>query len=242
MLPTLYFTEIKPKLFNELLSAFDEIDIRLIADDQHAEGLDQPAWYLIDWLTKDRAGLEICRDLRAAKMSQSAYITMVLDPFDNDDDTKRRAIKAGADGYLTGPLTIEKMLTRLTMLSTTERSAQDCDVVKLSNLEIDMPTLKASYNGNLLKLSLFELHLLSHFAKNKNVVLSRNDIIATVGKNDLNIDEKTVDVWVGRIRKAFKNCGAPNYIRTIISKGYMFIDPSAGCCQPNCNPTRFFSQ
>ncbi|MEY4056209.1 MAG: hypothetical protein RL519_1544, partial [Pseudomonadota bacterium] len=75
------------------------------------EALPGPVWCFVDWLLPDRSGLEMVRTLREAQATRDSHITMVLESAEPDD--KRRALRAGADDYLVGPLNAERLLERL---------------------------------------------------------------------------------------------------------------------------------
>ena len=178
------------------------------------------AWYFVDWLTAYSRGFEICRMLRDSKPSKATYITMVFDPIDEDIENKRRALQAGADGYLVAPVTLGKIEHRLTLRSGPPTIGDDADLLRCGPLVLDSSSLSARYNGDLMGISTFEFRLFALLMQKHGEVISRKDLIRLCGKNLEKIDEKTVPVWIGRIRKALKHCGAPNYIRTIISAGY----------------------
>ena len=179
-----------------------------------------PMWAFVDWVMEDLAGLEMCRRLRADPRTCEAHVTMVLEEDDADD--RRRALKAGADDYMVGPLDRTLVLDRVLALQATHVDRHATRKVEAGNLVIDMAALQARWDGQPITLRPNEFRLLRFLAENPNRVLSRDDLINGLGKREPPIDERTVDVWVGRLRRSLKAAGAGNPLRTVRSMGYVF--------------------
>ena len=178
-----------------------------------------PYWCFIDWLLPDIAGIELCRRLREHPAMHTAHITMLL-PGD-DPDARHRSILAGADDYMTGELDIERVFRRLNLDLAEPRITMPKTGLMLGDLQVDTAAYVARYRGTRIRLALNELRLLIHFVKHPNRVYSRNSLIEELGKNGEIIDERTVDVWIGRLRRAFRDNGAPDPLRTVRSVGYV---------------------
>lgn len=179
-----------------------------------------PMWAFVDWVMDDLAGLEMCRRLRADARTHEAHITMVLEEDDAED--RRRALKAGADDYVVGPLDRTAVLDRVLALQSKGVDRHATRKVELGDLVIDMAALQARWDNEPIILRPNEFRLLRFFAENPNRVLSRDDLINGLGKREPPIDERTVDVWVGRLRRAIKAAGGGNPLRTVRSMGYVF--------------------
>jgi two-component system phosphate regulon response regulator PhoB len=181
--------------------------------------VDGPMWAFVDWVMDDLAGLEMCRRLRADPRTGEAHVTMVLEEDDADD--RRRALKAGADDYLVGPLSRTVVLDRVLALQSRHGVRHATQRFEMGPLVIDMAALQARWNGEPIMLRPNEFRLLRFFAENPNKVLSREDLINGLGKREPPIDERTVDVWIGRLRRAIKAAGGGNPLRTVRSLGYV---------------------
>lgn len=179
-----------------------------------------PMWAFVDWVMPDLAGLEMCRRLRADARTYDAHVTMVLEEDDAED--RRRALKAGADDYVIGPLTRTAVLDRVLALQSRQAERHLTRRLDLGHLSIDLGALQARWDGEPIILRPNEFRLLRFFAENPNRVLSREDLIGGLGKREPAIDERTVDVWVGRLRRAIKAAGGGNPLRTVRSMGYVF--------------------
>lgn len=188
-----------------------------IVPDDLASG---PTWCFVDWLLPDRSGLEMVRTLREARATRDSHITMVLESGEPDD--KRRALRAGADDYLIGPLNAERLLERLASYEAKPvASAASRRRLAHGELILDLNAHQVRYEGRLLALRPNELRLLGHFLEHPDQVFSRAALIERIGKDDEVNDERTVDVWVGRLRRALVAQGAPDPLRTVRSAGYV---------------------
>lgn len=182
-----------------------------------------PVWAFVDWVMEDMAGLEMCRRLRADQRTSAAHITMVLEADDSED--RRRALKAGADDYMLGPLDRTSVLDRVLAIDPHLRKRHAPHRFEVGDLTIDMVALQARWAGRPVVLPPNEFRLLRFLAENPDRVLSRAELISGLGKQDPALDARTVDVWIGRLRRALSAAGAGNPLRTVRSLGYVFDTP-----------------
>jgi two-component system phosphate regulon response regulator PhoB len=210
--------------FGESLEDFVHNDRRITFDRMGPEGprrlVEGPMWAFVDWVMPELAGLEMCRRLRSDPRTADAHVTMVLE--EDDPEDRRRALRAGADDYVVGPLTRTAVLDRVLALQSRSFERQATRRVELGVLMIDMAALQARWNETPIVLRPNEFRLLRFLAENPNRVLTREDLIAGLGKREPPIDERTVDVWIGRLRRAIKAAGGGNPLRTVRSLGYVF--------------------
>jgi two-component system phosphate regulon response regulator PhoB len=174
-------------------------------------------WGFIDWLCPNLSGLELCRRLREAEPTRRAHLTMVLDQADHE--ARRRALQAGADDYLIGPLDAARLLERVDALSSDEIPARQ----HLSHgaVKVNLDAHQVRIEGTVVPLRPNEYRLLVHFLEHPDQVFSRQALIDSLGKHALGIDERTVDVWIGRLRRALIAHGVPDPLRTVRSLGYV---------------------
>lgn len=178
-----------------------------------------PMWAFVDWVMPDLSGLEMCRRLRADPRTQDSHITIVLEQDDPED--RRRALRAGADDYIIGPLDRQKVLDRVLALQSKQQQRHATQLVELGPLKIDLGAQQARWQEKAITLRPNEFRLLRFLAENPNRVLSRQEMIEGLGKQDPPIDPRTVDVWIGRLRRAFRASGAGNPLRTVHAMGYV---------------------
>lgn len=178
-----------------------------------------PAWVFVDWLLPDLSGLELCRRLRESETGRGLHLTMVLE--DGDADTRRRALAAGADDYIIGPLTAEALIARVDGGRTGRNPLQPSVKLRHGSITVDLAGFQARHDGKLVPLRPNEFRLLVHFVEHPDQVFSRLALIEHLGKDGEEIDERTVDVWVGRLRRALRAHGVPDPLRTVRSYGYV---------------------
>jgi len=212
---------------DEVLDDFVHDQSRFTFDIMGKDGpnrlVEGPMWAFVDWVMDDLAGLEMCRRLRADSRSSDAHITMVLE--EDDPEDRRRALRAGADDYVVGPLDRTMVLDRVLALQSNGVEQPATRRLEHGDLVIDMAALQARWADMPIELRPNEFRLLRYFAENPNRVLTREDLISGLGKREPPIDERTVDVWIGRLRRALKAAGAGNPLRTVRSMGYVFDLP-----------------
>lgn len=180
-------------------------------------------WAFVDWVMDDCSGLEMCRRLRADPRTSDAHVTIVLESDDAED--RRRALKAGADDYMVGPLERTAILDRVFALQAGNGARPTARQIRLGELLVDMMALQARWRDVPVPLRPNEFRLLRFFAENPDRVLTRVELIEGLGKQDPPIDERTVDVWIGRLRRALKSVGAGDLLRTVRAMGYVLDSP-----------------
>ena len=208
----------------EAWDSFDNGDARYVFDRLTPAGpqrlIEGPVCAFVDWVLDDLSGLEMCRRLRADPRTEQAHVTMVLETCDIED--KRRALAAGADDYLVGPVDRTTVLDRVLALGNGRMHQQGARNLRVGSLDIDFAALQARWEDKPLALRPNEFRLLRFFAENADRVLGRGELIGGLGKQEPAIDERTVDVWVGRLRRALRDAGAGEPIRTVRSLGYVY--------------------
>lgn len=176
-------------------------------------------WSFVDWLLPNMSGLEICRRLRCHPKTINAHITLSLD--EDSLENRRRALRAGADDYLIGPLTRENMLQRVLAARRIGSERNALPVLEMGELVIDLVAYQARWRDKPIPLMPNEFRLLKHFVENSGRLFTRAQLIAALGKQEPPVDERTVDVWVVRLRRALRTAGAEVSLRTVRLLGYV---------------------
>jgi two-component system phosphate regulon response regulator PhoB len=205
------------KEIGSLLADFDVVEL---TDDGSQLAAGPRYFCFIDWLLPDMSGLECCRMLRALPATANARIIMLLDT--DDIDARRRAIEAGADDYLSGDISTSAIARRVE-----QYLGHVSDAAIGGNgdhIVIDRQAFVVRHRGRRIALARSEFDLLAHFASSSDRVYSREQLVAFLRKGNADIDPRTVDVWVGRLRRALIAHGAPDPLRTVRSIGYARSD------------------
>ena len=185
--------------------------------------LDGRAWAFIDWLLPDMPGIEACRRLRCDPVSAQCHITMVLDGEDREE--RRRVIAAGANDYLVGPLSRSVILDRVLASAAPPVLEQASRTLACGDLAVDIVAFQARWRDKPIPLMPNEFRLLRYFVEHPERVFTRGQLIAALGKQEPAIDERTVDVWIGRLRRALRAAGAGEPLRTVRMLGYVLDRP-----------------
>jgi two-component system, OmpR family, phosphate regulon response regulator PhoB len=179
-------------------------------------------WAFVDWVLPGISGIEICRRLRCEPLTAHAHITLVVE---DDQDTKRQAMRGGADDYMVGPIDRRKLLDRILSQNLRTAASGMRRTLELADLTIDLTAFQARWKDKPLPLRPNEFRLLRYFVEHPGRVFTRSQLIAALGKQDSPVDERTVDVWIGRLRRALRAAGANDPLRTVRMLGYVFDKP-----------------
>ncbi len=216
---TVLLTAQDPALIGALLNAQPTVDARVIGTGLPMQPPTGPLFCFIDWLLPEESGLEMVRRLRECDATRNGHITMVLEAADPAD--QRRAIRAGADDYLLGPLDPAKLVERLHNYASQTGPAINTPRLHHGELTIDQAAHQVRWCGVAVPLRPNDYSLLVHFITHPDRLFSRTELIAEIGKDADNLDERTVDVWIGRLRRGLKASGVPDPLRTVRSLGYV---------------------
>lgn len=201
-------------------------DLRVIFHKWHGNAplplLDGRPWAFVDWVLPDLSGLELCRRLRCDPQTEAAHVTMVLE--EDEAEAKRRALRAGADDYIIGPIDRSSVLDRVLSVQLPDAEVP-VRTLRLGDLSLDLSALQARWKDKPVALMPNEYRLLRYLMEQPGHVFSRGQLIAALGKNEQPIDERTVDAWVSRLRRALRDVGAGYPLRTVRSLGYVLDKP-----------------
>ena len=209
-----------PELISDLVVRRPDWDVIALHPAHLQSSLPPGGWAFVDWIGEAMSGLELCRRLREAKGAPNLHITMVLDQ--GDCEERRRSLKAGADDYVQGPLSSEIVFERVTTNDNPgETSTPLHSRLVNGDLSLDLAAHQLRWRGEPVPLRPNEFRLLIHFMEHPDQVFSRTALIEHLGKDGEAIDERTVDVWVGRLRRSLTTHGAPDPLRTVRAMGYV---------------------
>jgi two-component system, OmpR family, phosphate regulon response regulator PhoB len=181
-----------------------------------AEGL--PDLILLDWMMPHVSGLEVCRRLRAKPETKGIPILMLSARSEEVD--KVRGLETGADDYVIKPYSVAELMARLRAHLRRARPAVAGEVLEWSDLKLDPETHRVTRAGAALKLGPTEFRLLSCLMERPGRVFSREQLLDRVWGRDIYVDSRTVDVHVGRLRKALMAAGGDDPLRTVRGAGY----------------------
>jgi two-component system, OmpR family, phosphate regulon response regulator PhoB len=177
-----------------------------------------PDAIILDWMIENVPGIEVCRQLRKRPESKSVPIIMLTARTEEED--RIRGLKTGADDYLTKPFSPRELLARLEALLRRSRPSLGGDTLTFGDITLDPTTHRVKRGDEQIHLGPTEFKLLRYFMERPSRIHSRDQLLDGVWGMEKNIDLRTVDVHIRRLRKAVNLPGLPDIIRTVRSAGY----------------------
>jgi two-component system phosphate regulon response regulator PhoB len=181
-----------------------------------------PDLVILDWMLPGLSGIEICRRLRARPDTRQLPIIMLTAR--GEESERVRGLSTGADDYIVKPFSVPELLARVSALLRRSSPERIADILSFGELELDREKKRVSRNGHAIDLGPTEFRLLEFLMERPGRVFSREQLLDGVWGRDVYIDERTVDVHVGRLRKALNRGHADDPIRTVRGAGYALDD------------------
>jgi two-component system phosphate regulon response regulator PhoB len=181
-----------------------------------------PDLVILDWMLPGLSGIEICRRLRARPDTRQLPIIMLTAR--GEERERVRGLATGADDYIVKPFSVPELLARVEALLRRSSPERIADILSYGELELDREKKRVSRNGHAIDLGPTEFRLLEFLMERPGRVFSREQLLDGVWGRDVYIDERTVDVHVGRLRKALNRGHADDPIRTVRGAGYALDD------------------
>jgi two-component system phosphate regulon response regulator PhoB len=196
----------------EIVERGDEVETRVREN--------PPDLVILDWMLPGASGIEICRRLRARPETKSLPILMLTA---RGEETERvRGLATGADDYVVKPFSVPELIARIHALLRRAKPEQLAASLKAGDIELDREKKRVHRAGRELNLGPTEFRLLEFLMLSPGRVFSREQLLDSVWGRETYIDERTVDVHVGRLRKALSRGREADPIRTVRGSGYSF--------------------
>lgn len=173
---------------------------------------------LLDWMIEGLSGIEVCRRLRRMPETRNTPIIMLTARGEEED--RLRGFNTGADDYVTKPFSPRELVARIAAVLRRTRPAINGERLEYSGLEMDLAEHRVRRDGQAVPLGPTEYRLLRHFLEHPGRVFSRERLLDSVWGQDSDIELRTVDVHIRRLRKAINLGERPDLIRTVRSAGY----------------------
>jgi two-component system phosphate regulon response regulator PhoB len=183
-------------------------------------GEERPDLILLDWMLPGVSGIEVCRLLRAKPETRDIPIVMLTAR--SEEAERVRGLATGADDYMVKPFSMPELLARVKSLLRRANPMAVADQLEAGDLSLDRRTRRVRRGQRDIHLSPTEFRLLDQLMGNPGRVYTRAQLLDTVWGRDAYVDERTVDVHVGRLRKALTRSKEIDPIRTVRATGYAF--------------------
>ena len=196
----------------EVIEAEDGEEALVMAQDS------LPDLVLLDWMLPHVSGLEVCRRLKSGKATRALPVIMLSARSEELD--KVRGLETGADDYMVKPYSVAELMARVRKELRRTRPASVGEELVFDDIVLDAASHRVSRAQNEIKLGPTEFRLLAAFLENQGRVLSREQLLDRVWGRDIYVDTRTVDVHIGRLRKALMQHGGVDPLRTVRGAGY----------------------
>jgi two-component system phosphate regulon response regulator PhoB len=198
----------------ETVARGDEADSRLKEN--------VPDLIILDWMLPGLSGIEICRRLRARAETRTLPIIMLTAR--GEESERIRGLGTGADDYIVKPFSVPELVARVGALLRRASPERMANLLNYGDIELDREKKRVSRGGEPIELGPTEFRLLEFLLERPGRVFSRAQLLDGVWGRDVYIDDRTVDVHVGRLRKALNRGHAADPIRTVRGSGYALDD------------------
>ena len=198
----------------ETIARGDEADTKL---KEHL-----PDLIVLDWMLPGLSGIELCRRLRARNETKALPIIMLTAR--GEESERVRGLATGADDYMVKPFSVPELLARVRALLRRASPERLATKLEFGDLELDRDKRRVARSGRPIDLGPTEYRLLEFFLERPGRVFSREQLLDSVWGRDIYIDERTVDVHIGRLRKLLTLDGETDPIRTVRGAGYALDD------------------
>jgi two-component system, OmpR family, phosphate regulon response regulator PhoB len=216
--------EIVTLLQYNLAAAGYRVEVMDRGDEAEVKIQEQPPDLLIlDWMLPGLSGIELLRRLR--RWPKTQHLPIIVLTARNDEADLIRALETGADDFIAKPFSLKELVARVEALLRRRAPGKVAAVLTAGDIEFDRETMCVTRGGKVVQLAPTDYRLLEVFLLHPGRVLNRQTILDTVWGRDIYIDERTIDVHVGRLRKCLLAGGRTDPITTIRGAGYRF-DPS----------------
>jgi two-component system phosphate regulon response regulator PhoB len=179
-----------------------------------------PDLVLLDWMLPGISGIELCRRLRARTETERLPIIMLTAR--GEEGERVRGLATGADDYVVKPFSVPELVARVRSLLRRAKPEHISSQLRAGDIELDRETKRVRRSGREMDLGPTEFRLLEFLMQTPGRVFTREQLLDGVWGHDVYIDERTVDVHVGRLRKIINRGRKPDPIRTVRGSGYSF--------------------
>ena len=180
---------------------------------------------VLDWMLPGLSGIELCRRMRQREATRTIPILMLTARGEEAD--RVRGLATGADDYVVKPFSMPEILARVKALLRRAAPQRVADTLQRGDIVLDRAAHRVTRRAREVRLGPTEFKLLAYFMENAGRVLTRQQLLDGVWGRDAFIDGRTVDVHVGRLRKALIRGTDSDPIRTVRGSGYVFNGEAA---------------
>ena len=185
----------------------------------------QPDLLLLDWMLPGLSGIELCRRLRTR--DETAKLPIIMLTARGEEDERIRGLAVGADDYVVKPFSLPELMARVKAILRRARPEVLSGVLQAADLKLDRETFRVHRDNREIHLGPTEFRLLEFLMQSPGRVFTREQLLDSVWGHDVYVDERTVDVHIGRLRRSINRGRLKDPIRTVRGAGYAFDEQFA---------------
>ena len=178
----------------------------------------EPNLLLLDWMLPDLSGIDVCKSLRRDKNFK--YLPIIMLTAKGEEEDKVKGLESGVDDYITKPFGFNELMARIKALLRRSDPKTVSDDLIFEDLKLDRTERRVFRDNNEIHLGPTEFRLLEFFLLNPKRVFSRDQILESVWPNNINVESRTIDVHIRRLRQSINLSGKKELVRTVRSAGY----------------------
>ena len=183
-----------------------------------------PHLFIIDWNMPGFTALDLIQSIRSARAPQAVRL-IILSALSGEQNIVA-GLNFGADDYIAKPYSLREVVARVSAVLRSRPREMQSATLSCDALELDSSTNRVTARGQLVNLRGIEYRLLEFLMTNLGRTFNRSQLLAQVWGDDIEVDERTVDVNVQRLRKILSESGYEAYVQTVRGFGYRFATPS----------------
>ncbi len=186
-----------------------------------------PDLIILDWMLPQVSGIEVCRRVRMR--GELRHVPIIMLTARGEEADRIRGLDTGADDYICKPFSVSELLARIRAVLRRAQPALASELLQFGDITVDRASHRVRRGVRDVHLGPTEFRLLDHLIRSPGRVFSREQLLDAVWGSDVYVETRTVDVHIGRLRKALSEQGKPDPIRTVRSAGYALNEtvPSA---------------
>ncbi len=183
-----------------------------------------PDLIILDWMLPGLSGLELCRRWRSGRATRG--IPIIILTARGEEADRIRGLTTGADDYVVKPFSVPELMARIKAILRRASPERIASVLAVGDMQLDREAHRVTRNTREVRLGPTEFRLLEFLMQSPGRVFSRTQLLDGVWGHDVYVDERTVDVHIGRLRKAINRGRDKDPIRTVRGSGYAFGERS----------------
>ncbi len=203
-------------------SEYSVYEAKNVREAYHQIAHRMPDLILLDWMLPDKSGIEFLKEIKKNKQTQ--HIRVIMLTARAEEESKVKGLDIGADDYITKPFSPRELISRIKTVLRRGHVLGVNDVLELGPFALNEKAHEFKIENHIIALTKIEFNLMHFLLKNPNMAYTREHLLSQVWEGEKDINDRTVDVVIRRLRRKFKLYHAEHYLKTIHGVGYQLME------------------